>query len=80
MIFSFNKTALLAVTVAVLPLKPAAAATAWELSWKTTNLPNPESIVYDPVTNTLFVSNQDLDGELGEASIWFPTILFEVLK
>ncbi|WP_025821103.1 hypothetical protein [Shewanella marina] len=44
-------------------------ASTWELAWKTNNLPNPESVVYDSTRNILFISNQAYAGKNGEASI-----------
>ena len=36
----------------------------WELAFKITDLPQPESVAYDNARNTLFVSNQNQDKEV----------------
>jgi len=40
-----------------------------ELLWEIKDLANPESVVYDDRTDTVFVSNQNYSGKDGEASI-----------
>ncbi|MFC5047069.1 SMP-30/gluconolactonase/LRE family protein [Aquimarina hainanensis] len=41
----------------------------WDLVWEINDLPNPESVAFDKKRNVLYVSNQKLGGENGEASI-----------
>ena len=67
--FIRNKTAPLLLTTLMATSATTAQAESWQLAWKISDLPNPESVIYNPPRDVLFVSNQALGAQPGEASI-----------